>query len=144
MECSSHKVGVLFEFGKSNYTLSRWIAFIALPTCNKCSYSHTPVLIVSMLTDSFFSLPILCSELVSFILYPVFYVSSLRYSTLCTYHCIANQFYDGLLKYYIIYFWIFAAPNVYDVPKADKILDNSHKYTFGVKTAIEKPSETPG
>lgn len=60
----------------------------------------------------------------------------------------ANQVYimtfKMMLRIYFIIFTIFTAPNVYDVPKADKILDSSLKFSFGVRAVIEKPSDTPG
>lgn len=39
----------------------------------------------------------------------------------------------------------FTAPNVYDIPKADKLLlDKSPKYSFGGKTELQIKSDTPG
>lgn len=41
--------------------------------------------------------------------------------------------------------YLFLAPNVYNVPESERRLhDNAPKYTFGLKTPIEKPSDTPG
>lgn len=75
------------------------------------------------------------------ILYYAFISGLLFFGTI-----IDNQLFHLLksVPYLIKRIEIFAAPNVYDVPKADKILDKSHKYSFGVKTPIEKPSDTPG
>ena len=37
------------------------------------------------------------------------------------------------------------APGDYNPEKSEKVVhDNSPKYTFGLKTQVEKPSETPG
>lgn len=39
----------------------------------------------------------------------------------------------------------FPAPGDYNPDKAEKVIhDNSPKYTFGLKTNVEKPLETPG
>lgn len=39
----------------------------------------------------------------------------------------------------------FAAPNVYEVDKVDKVLlDKSPKYSFGAKPEIHIKSDTPG
>lgn len=38
----------------------------------------------------------------------------------------------------------FSAPNNYNLPKADKILDKSLKFSFGARTVIQKTSDTPG
>lgn len=41
--------------------------------------------------------------------------------------------------------YLFLAPNVYNVPDSEKKLhEHAPKYSFGVKTPIEKPSDTPG
>jgi hypothetical protein len=37
------------------------------------------------------------------------------------------------------------APGDYNPEKSEKVVhDNSPKYTFGLKTQVEKPSQTPG
>lgn len=40
---------------------------------------------------------------------------------------------------------LFTAPNVYSLPGTDKLLhENSPQYSFGSRTEIDKPSDTPG
>lgn len=38
----------------------------------------------------------------------------------------------------------FLAPGDYDPDKAERIFDNAPKYSFGLKTNVGKPLDTPG
>lgn len=97
-------------------------------SCNIC---RTDSYIVSYCIDSqatiLMRLPIFSMRLITIL----FYFLSLKLLVLF------------LTNFVILNF--FTAPNVYDVPKADKILlDKSPKYSFGAKPEIEIKSDTPG
>lgn len=39
---------------------------------------------------------------------------------------------------------IISAPGDYDPEKSSALLDNAPKYTFGMRTQVYKPNDTPG